>query len=373
MTAMSSRHLSYGFIVFSCILVAAARTVTPEVASITNYGSVLDQLNRDSCSSSRWTPSVVLWTCRDSQTFQPDGNPVDPSIANTASFSTLPSSPRNPQNLTLSPPQNVGELFYKLEADECPPLGLCGDSRWVGWPDTGPVVTSTGVLGAVNAYAFIARQQLSGLAVVQTDGYSLYRVTSAHAGPQLPTTKVEVSAFWSRTEIGYGSAGSVLHNGYAYLYGATPNRKLAVARAKLGLFGRLEDKKAYEYWVNGAWTRNAPLLNDTSIVLENTSAIQGTIYWSPKWESFVWIGGDFFPNANFYVSTSPKAEGPWTPAQLFYSGAVGNGSLPAYSAIAHPSLTDGTGNYIFLTWTKTRPAPNGADLYDTPLVRVDWK
>jgi hypothetical protein len=37
----------------------------------------------------------------------------------------------------------------------------------------------------------------------------------------------------------------------AYLYGATPDRKLAVARAALtGFLGSLEDKGIYEYYVN---------------------------------------------------------------------------------------------------------------------------
>ena len=35
-------------------------------------------------------------------------------------------------------------------------------------------------------------------------------------------------------------------------------------------------------------------------------------------KSFVWIGGDGFPNANFYISTAPKPEGPWTPPTVSY-------------------------------------------------------
>ncbi|KAJ6452081.1 hypothetical protein C8R45DRAFT_883114 [Mycena sanguinolenta] len=359
--------------VASLLLYSSARQVTPIVASNTSYGALDDSLNRDSCSSTRWTDTVVLWVCRDSQIVNAtSGNPEDPSIANTASFSPLPNNPKNPETLVLTTPVPFGSLFYALEADECPPLGLCSDgSRWVGWPNTGPVVTFS-FLGVVNAYAFMTRQHLGGLSVLETAGYSLYRVVSQHPGC-LPTTSVEVHNFWSGTQIGYGTAASVLHNGYAYLYGATPNDQLAVARAKLGLLGALEDKSIYEYYVNGAWTEKVPLYNDTTIVLANTSAQQGTIYWSPKWESYVWIGGDHFPEANFYISTAPKPEGPWTAATLFYSGSVGNGSLPAYSAVAHPSLTDGTGDYIFITWTKTRPAPSGEDLYTTPLVRIDWE
>jgi hypothetical protein len=79
-----------------------------------------------------------------------------------------------------------------------------------------------------------------------------------------------------------------------------------------------------------AWTRKTPLFTDPGAILPNTSAKQGTVYWSPKWkvsnrlpqltyqgikcnvQSFVWIGGDGFPDANGLISTAPKAEGPWS-------------------------------------------------------------
>jgi len=226
----------------------------------------------------------------------------------------------------------------------------------------------------VNAYAFITRTHLSGLSAINTPSYTLSHVISQSAGP-IPATNVEISSFWSTTQVGYGSAATVVNNGFAYLYGATPNGKLAVARAALtGFLGALDDKTLYQYYVNGAWTSTAPASSDTGIPLPNTSSAQGSIYWSPKWNSYVWIGGDGFPDANFYISTAPNPEGPWTAATQFYTGVVGVGSLPAYSAVAHPSLTDGRGNYIFISWTRTIPNPTGTgDVYDQPLVRVDWQ
>ncbi|KAJ6504348.1 hypothetical protein C8R47DRAFT_1067260 [Mycena vitilis] len=351
----------------------AIAAVTPIVASTTSYGSLVNAgLDRDSCTSSLWSDDV-LWVCRDTEAIS-NGNPVLPLVANTASFSGMPSEPSDPQPLVLSSPQGFGSLFYQLESDECPPSGECSDgSRWVGWPDTGPVVTFRGTDGVVNAYAFISKSHLSGLSTVNTPSYSLYHVSSNSVGP-IPTTTMDISSFWSSSQIGYGSAASVVNNGYAYLYGATSNGKLALARAaQTGFLGSLEDKSLYEYYVNGAWTSVAPAADDASIPLPNTSSAQGTIYWSPKWQSYVWIGGDGYPDANFFVSTAPSPEGPWSAGVQFYSGAVGVGSLPAYSAVAHPSLTDGTGNYIFISWTRTIDNPTGSGtVYDQPLVRVDW-
>ncbi|KAK7051792.1 hypothetical protein R3P38DRAFT_2857396 [Favolaschia claudopus] len=351
-----------------------AAAVTPVVKSTTSYGVLSNPgLTRDSCSSNLWNNNV-LWVCRDTEQLNSAGNPVLPVVVNTASYSSMPNSPSNPQPLSLTSPQGFGSPFYPLESDECPTFGACSDgTRWVGWPDTGPVVTFRGSGGNTNAYAFMSRNHLSGLSQINTPSYSLYHLLSQSSGP-MPSVSLAVSSFWSSSQIGYGSAASVVMNGYAYLYGATPDGKLALARAaQTGFLGALDDKSLYEYYVNGAWTRTAPSRTASNIALPNTSSAQGTIYWSPKWNSYVWIGGDGFPNANFYISTAPNPEGPWTAAARFYTGTVGNGSLGAYSTVAHPSLTDGTGNYIFITWTRTNKNSAGVEVYDQPLVRVDWQ
>ncbi|KAJ7290536.1 hypothetical protein C8J57DRAFT_1276083 [Mycena rebaudengoi] len=352
-----------------------ARAVTPVVASTTSYGSLIDTgVNRDSCATTLWSDNI-LWTCRDTQRITSSGQIPNRSeiIANTASFSGFPSAKSNPQRIVLST-QTFGPLFYPLESDECLPLGLCSDgTRWVGWPDTGPVVTFRGPSGQVNAYGFIQKQHLSGLSVLNTPSTSMYHVISQNAGP-LPATSVVASPFWTSSQIGYGVAASVVTDNFVYLYGGTPGRKLAVARAaRTGFLGSLEDHGLYEYYVNGAWTRTIPAADNAGIVLPNTSSIQGTIYWSAKWQSYVWIGGDGFPNANFLISTAPNPEGPWTAPKQFFSGVVGSGTLAAYSCVAHPAMTDGTGNYIFISYTRTTPNAKQEDVYDQPLWRVDWQ
>lgn len=159
---------------------------------------------------------MQLWVCRDTEQIS-NGQGVLPVVANTASFSPLPNAPSNPQPLVLSSPQGFGSLFYQLESDECPPYGACSDgTRWIGWPDTGPVVTFRGTNGTVNAYAFIGRKHLSGLTQVNTANYSLYHVVTQSVGP-IPTTTMDISSFWSTSQIGYGSAASVVNNGFVSL------------------------------------------------------------------------------------------------------------------------------------------------------------
>jgi hypothetical protein len=227
------------FFAATVLLSYTVLAATPIVASTTNYGSLVNVgLNRDSCSSSLWSNNVVrkfppcvpricrhsyryrpciqLWVCRDTQPIS-DGQPVFPIVANTASFSSFPSDRSNPQPLVLSSPQGFGSLYYPLEADECPPFGVCSDgTRWVGWPDTGPVVTFRGANGSANGYAFITRTHLSGLSAINTPSFSLYHVISQSAGP-IPATNIEISNFWTSTQIGYGSAASVVNNGFVSL------------------------------------------------------------------------------------------------------------------------------------------------------------
>ncbi|KAF7290203.1 hypothetical protein MIND_01333800 [Mycena indigotica] len=348
----------------------SSRAVTPVVRATTSYGNLADTgYNRDSCTSTAWYGDNVLWTCRDTQTLSTAGVPGNGLVVNTGAWSGKPSG-TSAGTLTLRTPQGYGPLFYPLEGDECPTNGACSDgTRWVGWPDTGPAVVFS-----FDNDGFIKRQHLSGLSLINTPDTTLYHVSQNPVNTNaMPQATVDTSKFWASNQVGYGTAATVLNGSYVYLYGSTPNGQLAVARSALtGFLGALNSKSTYQYYVNGGWTASAPTTSTAGIALANTRGnVQGTVYFSAKWNSFVWIGGDGFPNANFYVSTAPAPEGPWTVPTLFYSGAVGTGSLAAYSAVAHPALTDGTGNYIFITWTKTAKSSNG-DVYTQPLVRVDW-
>lgn len=62
-----------------------------------------------------------------------------------------------------------------------------------------------------------------------------------------------------------------------------------------------------------AWTSTKPLNTVSGLGITNAFAGgQGTYYWSDHWSSYVWVGGDGYPNANFYVATAPDPTGPWT-------------------------------------------------------------
>jgi hypothetical protein len=206
------------------------RSVRPVVKGSANYGLLNHQgLSRDSCVSTAWKGNVVsalriacsalspltrpchqLWTCRDTEVYEPNGTvQALPIFANTASFSLVPSA-TTPAVLDLASPQGFS-VFYPFAADECSGSGSCADhTRWVGWPDTAPVVTTNG-----SGWAFVDRLHLDVLTDLNNASYSLYSVGQAVVnGTAAPVATLHTEYFWSDTEVGYGEAASVVRNGY---------------------------------------------------------------------------------------------------------------------------------------------------------------
>lgn len=124
--------------------------------------------------------------------------------------------------------------------------------RWVGWPDTAPVVVfSYG--DAINAYQFIETIHLRGLETLGRAGTQLFQLSRQAEDPtdRLPTPKLFSDTFWAADEIAYGTAATVVRE-HAYLFGATEDKKLALARCDLsGFLGDLSDRSRYEFWVDG--------------------------------------------------------------------------------------------------------------------------
>ena len=134
-------------------------------------------------------------------------------------------------------------------------------------------------------------QVARGLNATNDPDFSLYHVPSKTADNNtLPAAHIVASRFWTSDQVGYGNDASVVADGYAYLYGATPSGGLAVARCALrGLMPTLEDKSLYAYYVDGQWQAAIPAKNDSGVTLENTRKAQGTVYFSKKWNVSPWV------------------------------------------------------------------------------------
>jgi hypothetical protein len=359
------------------------------------------ELNRDSIVSSITRfHDRVLWTARDSQLLNPDGSvqPL-PVISSTASWTDChpdgspilqplpPGADSNRHTALLAYGQNSTKqaFFPVLKGQGHPPAGGRDDgTRFAIWPDAGPLVTHIRPNGHITAYTFIKKAQITSQlqAVLLDPPVSLHRIdynpVQHGRNHTLPTVTVVDTDFWPKDSIPYGAYGHLLSRDgqTAYLYGMTEqNHITGLARVPLD---QIEHKHAYEFYVNGTWTNTPPSLHDKGIHIRNADAGgQGTYYYSPAWDCYVWIGGTKFPGAHFYVSTSPEPEGPWTQPEKFYSGPVGNEGLGAYSTVAHPGLVgdglrEGKVNGVYLSYTKIDDFGKGG-VYTTPLVWVEWE
>jgi len=378
---------------FAAPILRTSRSITPSVNNVRVIGNVTDPLvSRDSCTSTR-IDGRAFWTCRDTQQYNAQtGQALTTVNTNSASWSTSLMFGPEIQMATKLGAGSTGNNallamyggdassqtpYYPVLSDECPSTGFCSDgTRWAVWPDTAPMIASTAYDGTTIAYTWIPRSHLSGLTLLNSPvSYTLYKTiyTTSDNSNALPTVSVVDEQFWAAGEIGYGDYGNVVKDGNAYLYGQTSSRTTALARVKTS---EIENKSAYEYYVNGAWTTTKPAMHDAGIAIANAGAGgQGTFYWSAYFNAYVWIGGTEFPGADFFITTAPSPEGPWTATKKIYSGESGNyNGIGAYSCVAHPALLpsdDASENGIYLTWTQQwNTTTYGA--YTTPLVYVTF-
>lgn len=375
--------------------------VIPRIKSTRTLGLVGDpRYNRDLAGSVRFGERT-LWTWRDTQTidaktgkFQQnelfsstvswsnhndDDSPAfSHSGRRNSSFSGRPEK-TSPNALVLKHygEHNADRAFFRIIHDGCEPrAGVHKDgSRRAMWPDAPPLVTSTSESGRTIAYAWVQKTHVrqDGSTITQAPSTTLYRLSSSDDRNAPPRCTVLDGNFWKENDIPYGTYGSVLKDGIAYLFAQVGNNVVAVARV---LCDYIERKSSYEYWVDGDWTKRKPSIDDRTIDIGNASAGgQGTFYWSDAWQCFVWIGGSTSPGAHCYISTSPSSTGPWTQPFMFFKGEDGTHPQLAKSVLAHPSLLrdEEDAHGIYVSYTKCDIGPQGQTVYSSQLVYVEWE
>lgn len=186
------------------------------------------------------------------------------------------------------------------------------------------MVTETTSEGKVTAYTWIRQEHLKGLEnISENPATTLYRLDykpSWHKSKDaLPKVSIANQEFWKQGEFAFGNYGNVVKDGIAYLYAQT---KGVTALAKVPI-DQVENRGAYEFWVNGNWTPQVPSIGQEGVNITNSNAGgQGTYYWSEPWQCFVWIGGCPFPGAAAFITTAPNPSGPWIEPFQFYEGIL---------------------------------------------------
>ncbi|KAF7189604.1 hypothetical protein HII31_09048 [Pseudocercospora fuligena] len=348
-------------------------------------------LNRDSGGSVRFG-NRVFWTYRDTQLCNSDGSVrMFPIISSTASWSDYSKDGGPDLQPARGDPlrsvvlrqygknQEAQSFFHNMPHICDAPAGNKNDGTRIAlWPDSPPLVTEETSDGKIKAYTWVKQAHIGHDLSVKTEHPAtiLYRTdyhpSMFHSHHDLPKVTAVDEQFWKPGEIAHGSFGNVIKDGVAYLYG---REKHITSLARVPVH-EIENRHAYEYWVNGTWTKNAPSIAQEDINIPNACAGgQGTYYFNEHWQCYVWIGGDPFPGAEMYISTAPEPQGPWLQPQMFYTGPRGNHPLGAYSVQAHPSLTYGEKrNGMYLTYTKN-DEPERGDIagYTTPLIYVEFE
>lgn len=372
------------------------RGAPPKFKSFTVLANVTNpSLNRDSCSSVKFGDKV-FWTCRDTSVvldngsyfglwassagwteFAADGTPAFERGGNSR---IGPGSTGTNTILPMKGPSPTVPLFYPLAPDMSPGAGCCDDgSRWVGWPDSPPLVTDTAPDGTISAYTWVTKTHLRGLAVENAEQpTSLYRVTYKPTDDLnvLPTVEAVDYEFWPANKPRYGTCGNLVRDGYVYLYGELKKEgfcsPVGLARVPVS---EVENKSCYEFFVDGRhWTRDLPDISDRAAVVNNAGAGgQGTYYYSERHGLYIWIGQGY-PSvcADFYMTTASRPEGPWADPVLLCSAENGNAPLGGYSLQAHPHLLRAEDNGIYVTWTQNFATPEPGE-YVTPMAYIAWQ
>lgn len=356
------------------------------------------QMSRDGCAAFR-LKDRALWTCGDTMVFDLNTWKLRlPLVVNTASWTDF-NKDGTPKIIT-NVPKGAGSTgdnrvllmygrpnatdrkpFYDLtRSDACKlsSAGNCDDgTRTVVWQGGPPVTTNKD--GKTTGFAWTANWHFkNGMdAIVKEPSHSLYKLVYDHNTENreaLPTTTLVDEAFWKEGEINYGYQGRIIRDGYAYLYGKMRYKWVAVARVPVG---KVRNRAKYEYFVNGTWQRETPGINDAAarVTGDLGGVTGGRFFWSPYLNQYAWIGQrNMSLEANFYLSTAPKAEGPWKKPVLIYRGENGDSNFPSYGLMAQPALmSDKKANGMYLTWTQAWKGTTRPEGYITPLVYVTFK
>ncbi|CAK4033229.1 Hypothetical predicted protein [Lecanosticta acicola] len=379
------------------------RAAQPQVKSATYLGNVTDpQFNRDSCGSVR-LGNRAFWTCRDTMVYNAaTAQSQFPIYVSTAGWTNLSSSGGPAIRASGAPVgagssgkgpvlqmygnSNVNSLkeYYTLTSSECNTNhGFCSDnSRWAIWPNQPPLVTASNSAGSANAYTFIQKGHIQGLTPLYPyePACSLYKTSysASSASSSLPSVSLTNEEFWKAGEVCFGFYGGFVRNGYAYLYGrGDASGGTVLAKVPTGSIDNRSQYQYYNYTAGKYTTTLSPtLINDTTVTIPNAGAGgQGTFYYSSYYTQYIWIGQSVFSVvADFYMSTSPAPEGPWSAPVLIFQGTNGdNPIVSSYSLQAHTSLlpsgNTASENGIYVTWTMQMQ--NGP--YVTPLVYLQFQ
>jgi hypothetical protein len=238
-------------------------------------------------------------------------------------------------SLALETPPGSLDYFWRTGPDGQPrdALGGAPAGEWT-WPLSGLRV-------GPSLHLFVYRVKARG------DGAFGFSLSSTALGtvdnPGESPDRWTLS--WVDVPLGYGSA-SLLHEGYAYVYGAseTGERALRLARTKAA---DLAAPETWRYWTGRDWSSRkedaAPLFDHAPIEL--------SVAWLDAVHGFVAVTSAPHLSPEIQVRRSPRPEGPWSRPETIFRcpEADWKKGYFCYAAKGHPEL-DPTGRTLAISY-----------------------
>jgi len=228
----------------------------------------------------------------------------------------------------------------------------CG-ARWALWPASIAVDPASG--NALVFYGLV--YSLPGSFNFQGLGSSVATWQSFTALPQRPTISPPVvpahpDLLFGQNEPSFGSA-SLISGGLLYVYGCGIPSSGTDKGCRLGRVnptGAL-NRSAWTYYAgNGQWS---PQIGDAVSVFTGDNIL--SVAWNSYLQQYVAVYSAVF-SQNVMMRTAPNPQGPWS-AELVAFVAMQPSSGNVYDAHAHPEYDVNGGQTIYVTYSRSTPAP----------------
>jgi hypothetical protein len=233
----------------------------------------------------------------------------------------------------------------------------CG-ARWALWP--GAIVVNPADNTALIFYTVVSAQP--GAFNFQGIGASVATWQGLQSTPQRPNLNPPIVAdhpdlMFTENEPGFGSTAFV-SGGTLYVYGCGVGTDGADKGCRLGKVApsSAQDRSAWTFYAgNGNWSSQ---VGDAVSLFSGDNIL--SVSWNNFLQSYVAIYSQVF-SQNVMIRTSPKPEGPWSGETVAFV-AMQPSSGNVFDAHAHSEYDVSGGQTIFVTYSRTTPAPFSSEV-----------
>lgn len=254
--------------------------------------------------------------------------------------------------LPETPAEQAFNQAHNVNACKVQPCG----ARWALWPTA--IVVNPADGSALIFYMVVSARP--GSFNFQTIGSSVATWQNIQQQPQRPTLSPPIVAdhpdlMFTENEPGFGSAAFV-SNGILYAYGCGIPANSFDQGCRLG---RVDPSRSQD---RSAWTFYAGSGNWSSKISDAISVFGGggTVSWNNYVQRYVAVYSQVF-SQNVMIRTAPNPEGPWSGERVaFVAMSPSNGNV--YDAHAHPEYDVNGGQTIFVSYSRSTPAPFSSEV-----------